>query len=335
MEKAGKLLSVIVPVYRVEAYIRTCLDSLVTDPERMERLEVLAVNDGTPDRSADIAREYAQRYPDTFTVIDQENAGHGGAWNTGLARARGKYVRFLDSDDLLENLPRLVDLLAATDADLVLTDRTVFTDGSGRERKEKIRHLPAGTLFSLDETAWPVRGNGYSYAHFHTCTYKRTLFDGEQPLFQPHTPYDDLILMTAPVILGTTSLYGGFPLYRYRIGRTGQTMDPAVLRKDLPRQLVQREYALRFAAERGPEVPRRARLLEGIVRALCKSGYDFILHLPADRQPEALAHWSERLAAVLPEPGRIPQYRWYNLLSPRCFRLRIKLWNLWCKIRSL
>ena len=98
-----KLLTVVVPVYKVEKYINKCLDSLVVPDKQMERLEVLAVNDGTPDNSALMAKEYEKKYPQTFKVIDKENGGHGSAWNRGVAEATGKYIKFLDSDDWFDN----------------------------------------------------------------------------------------------------------------------------------------------------------------------------------------------------------------------------------------
>ena len=115
-----KLLTVIVPVYKVEQYINKCLDSLIVSPHWMEKLEVIIVNDGTPDNSAEMSREYVKRFPETFRQIDKENGGHGSAWNVGLKEATGKYLRFLDSDDWLENLDRLMSILMETDADLVL-----------------------------------------------------------------------------------------------------------------------------------------------------------------------------------------------------------------------
>ena len=93
---SDKLLSIVVPVYKVEQYINKCLDSLIINPDLMKKLEVIIVNDGTPDKSAEMSREYVKQYPDTFRQIDKENGGHGSAWNVGLMEAAGKYLRFLD-----------------------------------------------------------------------------------------------------------------------------------------------------------------------------------------------------------------------------------------------
>lgn len=94
-------LSVIVPVYNVERFLPRCLDSLLRQGLRPGEYEVLCVNDGSPDNSADILAEYEQKFPEIFKVITQENQGLGGARNTGTAQATGEYVTYLDSDDYI------------------------------------------------------------------------------------------------------------------------------------------------------------------------------------------------------------------------------------------
>lgn len=84
----NKLLTIVIPVYKVEQYINKCLDSLILSEDLMEKLEVIIVNDGTPDNSAELSREYTMRYPQTFRQIDKENGGHGSAWNVGGQRSK-------------------------------------------------------------------------------------------------------------------------------------------------------------------------------------------------------------------------------------------------------
>lgn len=98
-----KVLTVIVPVYNMEKYIRQCLESLVIG-EALDRIEVLVVLDGSKDGSAEIAYEFVEQYPDTFRIIYKANGGHGSAINTGLMMASGEYVKILDSDDWVERM---------------------------------------------------------------------------------------------------------------------------------------------------------------------------------------------------------------------------------------
>lgn len=92
-------LSVVIPIYKVEQYLPKCLDSVLL-PGR-EDYEILCVDDGSPDRSGQIAEEYARRFPGLIRVIHQANGGLGAARNTGLEAAEGEFLLFLDSDDSL------------------------------------------------------------------------------------------------------------------------------------------------------------------------------------------------------------------------------------------
>ena len=91
-----KLLSIAIPCYNSEAYMEKCINSLLLGGEEVE---ILVVDDGSSDRTAQIADEYAEKYPDIIRVIDKENGGHGDAVNYGLANAEGKYFKVVDSDD--------------------------------------------------------------------------------------------------------------------------------------------------------------------------------------------------------------------------------------------
>src|SRR6056297_1510077 len=91
-----KVLTVIVPSYNSEDYLSKCIDSLLNSGEN---IEILIINDGSKDRTGEIAEEYAGNYPYRVKVIHQENAGHGGAVNTGIANASGMYIKVVDSDD--------------------------------------------------------------------------------------------------------------------------------------------------------------------------------------------------------------------------------------------
>ena len=94
-------ISVIVPVYNVEKYIKECLDSLVNQSLGIENIEVIIVNDCTPDNSMDIVREYAEKYPSIKIFEQKANQGPGAARNLGLMHVTSDYVTFLDSDDYI------------------------------------------------------------------------------------------------------------------------------------------------------------------------------------------------------------------------------------------
>ena len=97
-----KVLSFIIPLYNSAQWLRKCLDSVLEQDIPLEQMEVICVNDGSPDNSADIAREYIKEYPNTIVVLDQENQGPSGARNNGMRHATGKYLCFVDPDDYVE-----------------------------------------------------------------------------------------------------------------------------------------------------------------------------------------------------------------------------------------
>ena len=224
-----KLLTVIVPVYKVEPYINKCLDSLILEDENlMNRLEVVIVNDGTPDRSAEMSREYVKRYPNTFRQIDKENGGHGSAWNVGLKEATGKYLRFLDSDDWLTNLDKLMKILDSADVDLVVTEMSTFDEQSGIATKSSLARTYGQVL--------PIaaREFGGNMSNFWCSTYKSSLLKSLYPLFLEGVSYGDSVLYLVPHICGKDFLAYDFVVYNYLVGREGQSMSVAVQTKKIP-----------------------------------------------------------------------------------------------------
>ena len=93
-----ELISIIVPVYQVEGYLRECIDSLIN--QTYENIEILLIDDGSTDKSGEICDEYAKK-DNRIRVIHQSNKGLSGARNTGLKIAGGEYIAFVDSDDIV------------------------------------------------------------------------------------------------------------------------------------------------------------------------------------------------------------------------------------------
>ena len=108
-----KLLTVTVPCYNSAEYMEKCIESLRVGGERVE---IIIVNDGSKDRTGEIADDYAEKYPNIVRVVHQENGGHGEGINQGLSWASGKYFKVVDSDDVLsEDFPLFLDKLEECD----------------------------------------------------------------------------------------------------------------------------------------------------------------------------------------------------------------------------
>lgn len=129
-------LSIIVPVYNVEKYIRKCLDSLLNQDLDKSEYEILVINDGTKDSSAIIAKEIAAKNSN-MRVIDKENGGLSSARNEGLEHAQGEYVFFVDSDDYIESnvLKTILNKCYSDNLDM-LAFNFRLVDDTGRVSKE-------------------------------------------------------------------------------------------------------------------------------------------------------------------------------------------------------
>nr|WP_261010781.1 glycosyltransferase family 2 protein [Streptococcus mitis] len=127
VENGGELISIVVPIYNVENYLRMCLDSI--ENQTYSNIEVLLINDGSPDSSGEICQEYVAR-DSRFHYFEKENGGLSDARNYGIERSNGKYLTFVDSDDWL-NLTYVEDLYQAAirnDADTVVSHYTIYNE---------------------------------------------------------------------------------------------------------------------------------------------------------------------------------------------------------------
>lgn len=240
-----KLLTIVVPVYKVEPYINKCLDSCVlADEKLMSQLEVIIVNDGTPDCSAEMSREYVKRYPQTFRQIDKENGGHGSAWNVGLKEAAGKYLRFLDSDDWLTNLDKLMEKLAETDADLVFTHlhRILVY----KKSIEPWILSPCNFNITQPITEFKLHQSYNCSTAFWLCTYKTSIIQPFHPLFAERISYDDTMLYIAPLINAKTFICYDIVLYNYLIGREGQSISPDFVAKKVTNHISAATHFMKF-----------------------------------------------------------------------------------------
>ena len=227
-----KLLSIVIPVYKVEKFIDKCISSLIVPDEKQLRLlDIVVINDGTPDNSAVLAREWEKKYPDIIRVIDQENRGHGGAWNHGTELAVGKYLFYLDSDDWFETseLSKLITYLGHCDTDMVMLDGQNYHAATDTYT-EKAKHyeLTPDVIYDADKFDWLATGHGYDMTYAHDTVYRTAMMQQYLPLFCEHVMYDDVSLQAIPIAIAKDFIYTHLNVYRYYIGRPGQSFDPKV-----------------------------------------------------------------------------------------------------------
>lgn len=137
-------ISVIVPVYNVEKYLRKCVDSIIT--QTFEDLEIILVDDGSKDSSGKICDEYAAK-DERIIVIHKENGGLSSARNAGIEKAQSSYLGFVDSDDYIaENMyEKLYNMAISNDADLVMCDLYHCYEGKTPEKNSCIEKYVLNT----------------------------------------------------------------------------------------------------------------------------------------------------------------------------------------------
>lgn len=288
-----KLLTIVIPIYKVEAYIKKCLDSLIIAPELMEKMDVIIINDGTPDRSAEISREYVKRFPGVFRQIDKENGGHGSVWNLGLKEAEGKYTRFLDSDDWLENLDLLIEKLKTCDADLVLTTITCHLP-KGKQKIQKIFDMEYGCVYDADSFDWLNTHNHPNFVLHHSCTYKTEIIKQYLPLFLEKQPYDDMVLSPAAIIGAKSLVAYDFVLYHYLMDREGQSISQEVMNRNIQAITKSQQSVIDFIeSHRVPEDSSKATFYRVKLPKLYNYGYKFYIRLPYREAKSYTAAWDD------------------------------------------
>ena len=227
----NKCLSIIIPTYNMEKYLRKCLDSLCLSSDNFGQLEVLVVNDGSKDSSSDIAHEYEAKYADVFRVIDKENGNYGSCVNRGLQEATGKYIKVLDADDSFDksSLSVFIDYLDSHDADLFITDFQMVSEDDAVINKH-IHQFPADEKLSWNEY---YNSDEFKYLQMHAVTYKRqNLLDIKYHQTEGIS-YTDAQWVFLPMSTVQSFYYCPVTLYHYLIGREGQTMDARVYLKNI------------------------------------------------------------------------------------------------------
>ena len=279
--EADILLTVVIPAYNAQDYI----DRAVTSVRGFDEVEVLIVDDGSRDKTAQIADEWVARDPEHIRVIHQENAGHGGAVNAGIASARGRYLKILDADDWLDRLAlkRALERLALREEQgepLDLLVANYVYEKQGKSHKAVIRYgnvIPRDRVVSWDEVK---RCRYDQYLMMHALILRTELVRECGLVLPTHTFYVDFIYSFVPVIDVRTFEYLDVDLYRYFIGRDDQSV--MLLRSGTEENAARKEELWAQLEAKKPEAYRAVRrdLLGRLItlrskpgRAVIMSGY--------------------------------------------------------------
>ena len=186
--KSNIEVSVIIPVYNVEKYLKKCVESVLT--QTLKEIEIILVDDGSTDESGKICDEYKEKYPEKIQVIHQENAGLGPARNAGLECARGNYIAFVDSDDwIAHNMYEVLwNKAVVEECDIVLSDIFILNEATSTITYCK---LYKGDTFEYISGEKALLEKIYCYVV--NKLYKRELIENER---FPQLVFEDIPVIT-------------------------------------------------------------------------------------------------------------------------------------------
>lgn len=232
------LLSIAIPSYNSEEYLHYCVSSLVVGGDQVE---ILIINDGSSDKTQEIAESLAAKYSNVRAIY-QENKGHGGAVNTGIREAKGRYFKVVDSDDWVDarSYLKILETLTALEENQTPVDAFISNfvyEKEGQSRKKSMAYhdvLPINQIFTWDDVGAFSKGQ---YMMMHSLIYRTDLLHEVGLELPEHTFYVDNIFVFTPLQAVKTMYYLPVDFYRYFIGRNDQSVNESVMIKRIDQQL--------------------------------------------------------------------------------------------------
>ena len=224
MEEISKLLTITVPAYNVEDYLKRCLESIAKCKSKLSKIEVLIVNDGSKDHTRDVAEKFVHMYPDTFALIEKENGGHGSAINSGIVAATGMFFMVLDGDDWLDDksldeLVTKIEQVKNEKIDLISYHYNQVNMVTGISVPMMQRNICYDKVYQFDEL--PV--NDIYFALASTC-YRTAILQEMNLRLQENTYYVDVEYILLPIPFVQTVLFLNIYLYKYFVGNSQQSI---------------------------------------------------------------------------------------------------------------
>lgn len=234
-----KLLSLVVPCYNSEEYMRHCIESLMPGGSDVD---IIIVDDGSTDKTAEIADEYAKKYPTIVKVIHQKNGGHGAAVNTGIKNASGLYFKVVDSDDWVDDsaYQKILDIIKKFTDNKELIDMFISNfvyEKKGAKYKKVMKYenvLPNERVFTWDDVKHFRKGQ---YILMHSVIYRTQLLRDCKLELPKHTFYVDNLFVYVPLEYVKKMFYINVDFYRYFIGRDDQSVHESVMIKRIDQQI--------------------------------------------------------------------------------------------------
>jgi len=241
-----------------------CVDSLL---EGGEDVEIIIVDDGSRDGTAEIAEEYVRRYPAVIKAVHQENGGHGAAVNTGIQNATGLFFKVVDSDDwvkreeYLKVLDKLRELAGGDCAlDMLICNFVYEKEGEKRKKVMRYRHiLPQDVMFTWKDCHHFRKGH---YILMHSVIFRTRLLKNCGIKLPDHTFYVDNIYVFEPLPYVKNMYYLDVNFYRYYIGREGQSVNEQTMINRIDQQIKVNKLMIDYFVDKKQELIKNKRLYQ-------------------------------------------------------------------------
>lgn len=214
------LLTFIVPCYNVEYFVQRCLDSIYDCDLPEEQFEIVCVNDCSPDNVQAVLEQNKARHENMRIVVHVQNKGLGGARNTGIREARGKYLWFVDSDDTIigKGLKTLVSRADDEKVDVFCFNyRRVDGDGKELSRHLPFAEMPAQDGYTFAENAFQPEGIVYHMGFVWRFLYRTDYLRTHQLYFPENVCWEDTVFMPKAIIEADRVAASADVLYSYRV----------------------------------------------------------------------------------------------------------------------
>ena len=246
-----KLLSFAVPCYNSAAYMEKCVESLLKGGEDVE---IIIVDDGSRDETAQIADRYALAYPSIIRVIHQENGGHGSAVNAGIENAEGLYFKVVDSDDWVkeEAYRQILDTLKNLTGgekvlDMLVSNFVYEKTGENRHKVMRYKHaLPIEKMFTWEDVKHFHKGQ---YILMHSVIFRTKLLRECGLKLPEHTFYVDNLFVFEPLPSVRNMYYLDVNFYRYYIGRADQSVNEEIMIGRIDQQIKVNKLMIDYMVE--------------------------------------------------------------------------------------
>ncbi|MBR5578354.1 MAG: glycosyltransferase [Lachnospiraceae bacterium] len=246
-----KVLSVAIPCYNSQDYMRKCVESLLKGGEDVE---IIIVNDGSTDMTEKIAEEYVKKYPSIVKAVHKPNGGHGSAVNAGIDQATGLFFKVVDSDDWVKDdaydkiLDKLRELVQSGQMiDMMISNFVYEKEGEKSGKVMRYKHaIPVEQVFSWKDVRRFLPGQ---YILMHSVIFRTGLLKECGLRLPEHTFYVDNLFVFEPLPYVKKMYYMDVNFYRYYIGREGQSVNEQIMIGRIDQQLKVNRMMLEYLIE--------------------------------------------------------------------------------------